>query len=212
MFYLSILLTTFQAWRKEKNWSSEKDFLCVNAVANCKQKAIMILFKKNLRLKRRISQYEHQIFELALRPPKNPAGKWRGVRDADRSRWLWWVDSLKEHRKLHKKGLGKRVSFYSVWFFFHVRTNLVHDEPWWTRWEEFHVSCVRGSAGREGSNPLASCGGREERGLCVWPSATSTFSLENEKGINLNIYLKKTKLFRRIWCTSVLNNRTSVTA
>ncbi len=50
---------------------------------------------------------------------------------------------------------------------------------------------MRGSAGREGSNPLASCGGREERGLCVWPSATSTFSLENEKGINLNIYLKK---------------------
>jgi hypothetical protein len=61
---------------------------------------------------------------------------------------------------------------------------------------------VRGSAGREGSNPLASCGAREREGEksegCVWPSATSTFSLENEKGINLIIYIKKTKLFRRI--------------
>jgi hypothetical protein len=48
---------------------------------------------------------------------------------------------------------------------------------------------VRGSAGREGSNPLASCGERErERRARV---ATSTFSLENEKGINLIIYIKK---------------------
>jgi hypothetical protein len=33
----------------------------------------MFLYKI-LRLKRRISQYEHQIFELALRPPKTLQG------------------------------------------------------------------------------------------------------------------------------------------